>query len=330
MTDPYYGEAEYLCYQVIKQVRERYGQSWDLPKTEFYKLCYIVDRRLQEEGIDVELPTHWYQYGGVLTTEAMNTGFYTLEEQTWNSGTGENVLITDDVDDADFATDGGIAMAVSDVAEEAVAELGGGYGISVTQDYQYQEYAPDDFVRSLHAFRSFLEDLEEEDALEKEDYVSGVDIGFKDIVGDTSSKDTTPSPSSDTNSRIRGDLDTLLAEYPEEKYSRIEGLFLDWENLSWQMAKNGFYSRLYDFMESFWETFSRVELRVKNNWNVPIRIRNQWRTQISDEIESFENEVEEKREVVLNNRRDTNELSHVAVSYSETARNLFDQPLQNE
>lgn len=330
MTDPRYGEAEYLCYQVIRQVREQYGQSSDLPKTEFYKLCYIVDRRLQEEGVDVELPTHWYQYGGVLTTEAMNSDFYTLEEQTWDSNTGENVLIADDVDDSEFAADEDVAKAVSDMSENVVAELGHSYGISVSQDYQYQEHAPDDFVRSLHTFRSFLADLDEEDALNNEDYVSGVDVGFKDIIGDASSQDATPSPSSNTNSRIRSCLDTLLAQYPEEKYSRMEGLFLDWENLSWQMAKNGFYSRLHDFMESFWETFSRVELRIQNNWNVPLRIRRQWWNQISDEIESFENEVQEKREIVLNNRRETNELSDVAESYSDTARGLFDQPLQNE
>ncbi|WP_018259315.1 hypothetical protein [Halomicrobium katesii] len=330
MTNPHYGEAEFLCYQVIKQVRERYGQSWDLPKTEFYKLCYIVDRRLQEEDIDIELSTHWYRYGGVLTTDAMNTGFYSLEEQTWGENAGSNVLIADGVEDSDFDTDEEVERAISEMSESVVDELGQGYGISVSQDYQYKEYAPDDFVRSLHEFRSFIQDIDEDDALNSEDYISGVDVGFKDIIGDSSPDKTGSSASSETNNRIRDHLDALLAEYPEDKYSQMEGLFLDWENLSWQMAKNGFYSRLQDFMESFWTTFSRVELRPKNNQHVPLSIRSQWNNQISDEMESFENEIQEKREVVLNNRRETNELDIISESYSDTARDLFDQPLQNE
>jgi hypothetical protein len=110
----------------------------------------------------------------------------------------------------------------------------------------------------------------------------------------------------------------------------MENQFLEWENLSWQMAQNGFYSRLHDFMESFWTTFSRVELRVKHNQNVPLHIRSRWRQQISDEMDSFQSEIDQYRDTVLENREETAVLDMVADSYSDTVRDMFDQVPQNE
>jgi hypothetical protein len=329
MTDPQFGEAEYLCYQVIKQVREQYGESWDLPKTKFNKLCYIADRELREERIDVELPVHWYQYGGVVTTDAMEGGFYDLVDQRWEDNKGQSVVPADGVDSDDFAVDDQLANEIEEKAGDLVNELGGHYGISIAQDYQYEEYAPNDFVRCLHEFRDFLNDLDEEDSLAAEEYVGDVDVSFQGVVsGASPTKESSKSPSEETNSQIRDYLDQLISEYPEDQYSRMEDQFLEWENLSWQMAKNGFYRHLYDFMESFWTAFSRVELRVKHNRNVPLPIRSRWKRQIPEEVAQFESEVESYRNIVIENREGTEVLDMVADSYSDTVRDLFDEPIQ--
>lgn len=331
MTTPQFGEAEYLCYQVIKQVREQHGQNWDLPETTFNKLCYIADRELREEGIDVELPVHWYQYGGVLTDDAMGGGFYELVEEKWGDNRGHNVVLSDDVDDQDFEVEEERATDIEEEAGSLVRELGGHYGITISQDYQYEEYAPNDFVRCLHEYRDFLAEMDESDSLAAEDYVGDVDVSFQDIVSQpVSSQESASPPSDETNSRIRDYLDQLIIEYPEDQYSRMEDQFLEWENLSWQMAQNGFYSRLYDFMDSFWTTFSRVELRVKHNRNVPLRIRSRWKRQISDEMESFQSEIDKYRNVVLENREETEVLDMVGDTYSDTVRGMFDQTPQNE
>lgn len=331
MTTPQFGEAEYLCYQVIRQARQQYGEQWDLPKTTFNKLCYIADRELRYEGIDVELPVHWYRYGGVLTADAMEGGFYELVEQRWEENRGHNVVLSDDIGEDDFEVNEERATQIEKKAEELVREMGGHYGISISQDYQYEEYAPNDFVRILHEYRDFLEDLDEDDSLAAEDYVGGVDVAFKDIVSTSpTTQNSAPSPSEDTNAKIRDYLDQLITEYPEDRYSRMEDQFLEWENLSWQMAQNGFYSYLYEFMESFWTTFSRVELRIKHNRNVPLRIRSQWRQRIPDEMEAFQDDIEEYRDIVLENREETEVLDMVADSYSDTVREMFDQPTQNE
>jgi hypothetical protein len=329
MPNPQFGEAEYLCYQVIKQVREQHGEGHDLPETTYNKLCYIADKELRETGIDIELPVHWYRYGGVLTDDAMSDGFCELASTKWQNNRGNNVVLANGVDDGDFAVRGDRAAAIDEKVEELVRDIGGHYGISIPQDYQYEEYAPNDFVRTLHAFRKFLDDLDTEDALAAEEYVGGVDTSFSDILAQPSTPKSSEQTSSDnTDSEVRDYLDDLITTYPEEEYERMEGLFLEWENLMWQMAQNGFYSRLQDFMEAFWTAFSRVELRVKHNRNVPLRIRSKWNNEISDEMQSFRDEVEEYREVVLENRDETETLDTVAESYSETVRDMFDQPTQ--
>lgn len=330
MATPQFGEAEYLCYQVIRQVRDLHGKDRDLPQTTFNKLCYIADRVLRESDIDVELPVHWYRYGGVLTEDAMDSGFYELQSKRWESNRGQSVTLTEGVDENDFDIEEERAEYVEGQVKELVEDIGGYYGISIPQDYQYAEYAPNDFVRALHEFRKFLDELDTEDALAAEDYVSGVDVSFNDILNQpTASESTGPSVSDGTNSQIRDHLDELLVTYPEEEYNRMEDLFLEWENLMWQMAQNGFYSRLQDFMESFWRTFSRVELRVKHNRNVPLRIRSRWNMEIADEMDSFRQDVENYRDVVLENREETDDLDMVSESYSETVRDMFDQPLHN-
>jgi len=90
------------------------------------------------------------------------------------------------------------------------------------------------------------------------------------------------------------------------------------------------YSQLHDFLESFWETFSRTELRLKHNEHTPLNILSKWRVKRDKELERFENELDEKREIVMKNREETNVLGPVAENYSDTVREMFEVPAQNE
>lgn len=331
MTAPPFGEAEYLCYEVIKQGREQYGEDWDLPETAFNKLCYIADRELREEGLEVGLPVHWYIYGGVLTDSAMEGGFYELVDESWSGRRGKNVVLNEEVGRSDFEVQDDRASEIRQEAEHIVTVLGGFHGVAIPQDYQYEKYAPNDFVRCLHEFRDYLDNLDEEDALAPEDYVGGVDFAMKDILAEpVIPEESGISHSEDTNSEIRDYLDQLMTEYPEDVYSRMDDQFLEWENLSWQMAKNGFYDNLYEFMESFWTAFSRVELRVEHNQNVPREIVVEWQRGRSEEMERFQSKIEKYREIVLEHREETAVLDTVSEPYSETVRDMFDQVPEQE
>lgn len=331
MDTPQYGEPEFLCYQVIKKIRDQYGDDHDLPKTDFHKLCYIADKKLREESVDIELPVHWYMYGGVITDDAMQTDFYELEEKSWKEYSGENVVLSDDIDESDFATDEDHKNEIETVAEDMASEFGGHYGTVRTQDYQYQNYAPNDFVRTLHEFRKFVQDLDNHDRLSADKYVGGVGVSFEDFVSeDVEGQPESVTPNEEINQELRTYLDELISTYPDEQYSRMESQFLDWENISWQMAKNGFYSQLQSFMEEFWKTFSRVELRIQHNRNLPLRIKSQWRNEIPEEIERFELKINNFRTVVLDNREETHVLDTVSDSFSNTVREMFDQRVHNE
>jgi hypothetical protein len=328
MPSPSYGEPEYLCYEVIKQVREQLGADHDLPKTTFNKLCYIADRELRdEENIDVGLPVHWYIYGGVLTDDATN-GFYESVPTRWDENRGRNVVLTEDVSSEDFNVTSDIKNLIRNRVREVIAKFGKHYTISVPQDYQYQNYAPTPFIQVFHEFRGFVEDLDEDDTVDSERFVSSVEVNFSDIVSEPTEERDTKEPSEETNDQIREYLDELLRMYPEDTYTRMEDEFLDWENLTWQMAKNGFYSQLNDFMDEFWTVFSRVELRIAHNQNVPLRIRSQWNQQVDEQIEKFCNEINRRRDVILETRQETDSLGPVSESYGDTVRDLFEDPIQ--
>lgn len=331
MTDPQYGEPEFLCYQVIKQVREQYGPDCDLPKTTFFKLSYISNERLKSKGIEVGLPVHWYQYGGVLTEDALQTGFYESSKKKWSSNTGRNIELSPDIGEDDFDVAEERKTIIHEEVFDVVNELGGRFSISIPQDYQYENHSPTDFIRVLHEFRDYLENLDAEDSVTRENYVSGVETSFSDLVGETDDDVSLPETiDEDVNDEIRSYLDELIRTYDDERYQKMESAFLDWENLTWQMARNGMYSQLYNFLESFWESFSRVVLRLKHEENNPLHVRSQWRIERDEELEKFEEHLEEQRGVVMKNREDTAVLNSVAESYSDTVREMFGVPAQNE
>ena len=327
MGDPKYGEQEFLCYQVLKEMHQQFGR--DMPKTEFYKLCYIVNEELLEKGVDVELPVHWYRYGGVLTTSAMNTGFYTLEEERWESNSGNKVVLNEEIQDDDFDVSEDIKAEVGETTSAIVSEFGCIYGTKKKKDYQYKNYAPNDFVRTLDKYREFLDGMDKTDTLDSDKYVSNVNVSFNDIV-------SSPAPSaSQQNSDVSGReeeiqryLDELVTVYPKDLYKTMYSQFIEWESLSRQLAKNGNFSQLYNFTESFWKTFSRVELRLKHEHNTPHFEKRDWFRQKEIEKEDFDKEVEKFRAVVLQNREPTSKLYSVADSYSETVRELFEESSQ--
>lgn len=324
MGNPEYGEQEFLCYQVLKEMRQQFGR--DMPKTEFYKLCYIVNEELLDKGVDVELPVHWYRYGGVLTTQAMNAGFYNLEEKRWSSNRGNNVVLNDEVSEDDFEVSDEKKAEIVDIASETVREFGNIYGTKKKKDYQYDHYAPNEFVRILDKYREYLDDMEELDRIDSDSYVSNVDVSFNDIVSSPSSSiDNSSQDTSEQKEEIRGYLDKLAKVYPEELYEGMYPLFLEWESLSRQLIKNGNFSQLFNFTEDFWKTFSRVELRLKHERNTPNLKKRKWARKKKTEKEDFKEEIEKYRAVVLQNREQTSKLHTVADSYSETVRDLFEE-----
>jgi hypothetical protein len=110
----------------------------------------------------------------------------------------------------------------------------------------------------------------------------------------------------------------MIATYPNEKYDHMYSLFLEWESLTRQFIYNEMFSQLDNFTSEFWNTFSRVELRIHHNENIsPLKIR-RWKNEREEHIESFEQEIEDKQHVLLENREPSDELDSVSEAYSQS------------
>ena len=65
-----YGAAEYLCYEVVRQMEDR---DRDVPETDFNKFCSLVYEEVTGEDVDMPLPIYWYEYetSSIQTTSAI-------------------------------------------------------------------------------------------------------------------------------------------------------------------------------------------------------------------------------------------------------------------
>jgi len=85
-----YGAAEFLCFEVIRQMENR---GREVPETSFNKLCSLVHQEVSNEH-EVDLPLKWYQYGNVVDLRFLNADFLRHESGDWGLGEQESLLTT--------------------------------------------------------------------------------------------------------------------------------------------------------------------------------------------------------------------------------------------
>jgi hypothetical protein len=319
MTGPERPAAEYLCYEVVRAVRDR--MSEDLPKTEFNKQCYIVYKELQEEGIDVELPVYWYEHGIMVDLDPLTAHFLTFPRKDWETHSGSNATIRDKWVPDEFGVDESIAEAIQEKATEVARRFAGSQSTRVVKDETYEKYG-NEFVQSLNDLRYYLEDLGDYDTVSKESYVADVGVNFSDFSDNTFDRPqaTSGTDPSEIEDSITEHLDRMVATYPSDLYDKMEPQFREWEQITRQLAYNHMFSQLSNFTDEFWLNFSKGELRINHNENVPQTKIARWVGERSEKIDELETEIEKYRTVMLDNREETDELASVAESYSEAVR----------
>lgn len=323
MDDPDYGAAEYLCYQVVRAVRDRVGQ--DLPKTEFNKQCYLVYKELQEQGTDAGLPVYWYEHGIMVDLDELVADFLDFQNKRWSSGTrGTDVVIDDEWEHHEFDIDPSLADQIKQKTLEVAMRFGNTFDTSVVKDETYEEYG-NPFVQTLNEARYYIDELDDVDRVSKESYVTDVDISYAALVEDSSPKKDRDLP--DNVGEIESDLlkyfDRLVETYPSNTYETMETQFRQWESISRQLAMNHMFSQLSNFTHQFWIRFSRGELRIEHNENIPRLKVHKWRRERPDEIEALKEEIQKYRQVLLENRESTDELESVSEEYSEAVDEAF-------
>lgn len=319
MNTPEYGEAEYLCYEVVKSVRERLGE--DLPKTEFNKQCYIVYKELQEEGIDVELPVYWYEHGIMVDLEYVSSEFLAFETKRWQGGKGRNASLHSDPGIQGFDITHNIAEKVQDKAQDVAHRFRSTFDTRAAKDDTYQKYG-NEFVQSLNEARYFIEDLDDIDRVKQEDYV-GLEVSMSDYLEEETVAAEIPGEAEDIESDVLTYLDSLVETFPDDQYTHMDGHFREWESIMRQLAMNHMFSQMSNFMNEFWVRFSKGELRLRHNENIPYAKKNKWRKERREEIEKLEETIEHYRKVLLEHRQETNVLERVADEYSQAVRDTF-------
>lgn len=311
-----YGAAEYLCYEVIRQMEDR-GQQ--VPETSFNKLCTLVYDEI-EDTEEVDLPHQWYQYGYEVNRRYLNDDFLVnIRNAEWQRPGTQISIEGISQDTFDVADD--LKKSIKSVASRYAKKFQNTYGTAVIKDYSYEIQAPNEFIQVMNEFRDELDSLDAEGAATRDEHVPGVDISFTDAteveVG------TTDIDSSDVDDdRINEYLRRLGQTFPEDTYLTMQSEFYQWKTLCKQLIRYDLYGELRQFQSSFWNIFSRVELRIHHSENIPHRQRQRWIDEREEHITQFKDEMEAKRRVIMKYRNPTNKLDSVSAAYDEAVEKI--------
>jgi hypothetical protein len=288
--------AEYLCYELLRQLDRRQNEGRSVTITQFRKLTAVADRLLAEEhGAETGLPRYWYRYGEVANNEALGDDVFTISPAQWG---GKKVSVAPGVTDGQFSVGEDYRSAVHEVVRTLVSEFGNERSELIKQR-QYEEFAPNEFVSAFDAFRSYIQSTDQHTPT-LDSFVSGRD-----------------STSREDEALER--LDDLLVLYPKELYDQMYDLFLDWEDtVRLLLEQERSFEEIDDIQEDFWRTFSRVELRIHHQQNTPSEQLARWMEERDDLRSAYESKLRELRDDLLSGREQSGELDRVAGSFDDS------------
>lgn len=289
------GPPEYLVYRVLV---ERYDQDdQETGRTRTHKLSCLTDRHLAEEyDRHIQLPTHWYMYGRTIDEASISTNISFTPAANYFDG--QAYYPADQVSDSDFEhLDEGLKDDIFNAASEVVDRYGKKTAEELEQ-IQYQEYAPNDFIRAYGELRSYIGEalLSDTDQHLFDDYVPDSERTVFEAI-----------------------LDEMLVNFPKEEYELYE-TYLVWDDTMRLLYDQGASPReLHNFFESLIEVLSEAILRFQHRSHIPEGRLRRWQESREETLENFRNSVEEKRSTVLaRDANSGNELEGVADAYNET------------
>ena len=293
-----FGPGAFLCYQILRQMDRASDGKKIVYETEFNKLCFLAYKELEAEGYadEVELPMRWYQFGMEVwgQPEAFAVSYQSDERGT--------KVVPQTLSDSAFSLRDELEEAIYRITRKLAGEYKHTYGTDTIVNDTYESYAPTPFVEAYHEFRNDVEGLE------------------SDQQSLTQFMDSTPSEGH--ISTIRPHLETLVEAYPASKYDEAYSEFKQWDSVTRQLAKNGDVAAVISISELFWEMFSRVELRIHHNVDIPARTVADWILERDRHKEEFRTRLKEYRHVALEGREGTDHLDRISEPYSKTVRRM--------
>lgn len=295
------GPPEYLIYRVLVEMDKR--DDRETSRTRIHKLCCLTDRLLHEKSSrDVGLPVYWYKYGRIVQEPAVNTAV--IYGPQANRFKGRAYYPADQVSESDFDhLSKELKQDVSQAVEETVDEYGH-LNAEELEEVQYQNYAPDGFVKAYADLRWYL-------AL---------------ISHDESQTTFSRFASRQEKTRIEEHLDEMLVSFDEEKYGDVHDLYLKWDDTIRLLNKTGSSPKdLLEFTEMFVEAVAKIVLRLNVNWNIPSEKLEEWREEKGDVVEDLNKRIERERESALSNRTSETSLDDIAEAYNKSITEELDE-----
>lgn len=292
------GAAEYLGHQLLIHHQEQRGL---VPKTVFHKLWCISDRHLTENyEIDIGLSRFWYKYGEMADEQSTSDEFYAAPSAPWG-GQAYKPVWDLDLDDFD------VAEEEREVIDTTVSWTQTRFKRRYTrylEAYQYQVYAPNDFIRVYSELREHLQymDLDTQEVLTQHAFRPEFDVESNEEL-------------------IEAYLDELVIAYPEtdEDFGRLHTLFLRWDDTArLLLTEEAPYERMDSFLDMFVEALSKAVLQLKYNSNVSEAQLSKWKGNADEAVTEFETYLANYRDELLDGRKLSGVLEGVAEPYDET------------
>jgi len=269
---------DFLCYFLLRELENTQPQQRSITRTQFLKLTCITDRRLNEMyDVDINLPRYWYQYGEILNEEPISNSTYTVKSGEWG---GQKVQPAPGVSRDAFAVPSEICKPIFSVVREVAHEFANKDAEEI-KDYQYEQYAPNEFIRAFDAFRKFIR-TQDNQSTSLADFSTG----------------SMQSPSD----RAKELLDNVTGEYPTEVYSDTYRTFIRWEDTTRLLLAEDDFETTEELADDFWETLSKVELRFRHGQNTPESQEIKWANERGETLEKFRVRLTELRENILTKR----------------------------
>ena len=286
------GPPEYLLYKIAAERHEQDGR--ETGRTRIHKLCCLADRLLAKEyDREVGLPKYWYKYGRTISEAHLNSAVtYTPNANHFG---GQAYYPANQVSESDFDH---LSEDLKDDIYNAVQSVVAEHGDKTAEEleeYQYQHFAPDDFVVAYADLRWYLNTISQDEDQHR----------LTQFVGP------------DEKTHIEDLLDEMLANFDEEQYSELYDIYLDWDDTMRLLVDIGRSPReLHDFTESFIEGAARIILRFEENSNIDSDTLEEWSEEKEKVHRDLRNRVTQKRKEALSERQSTSTLDSVANSYN--------------
>lgn len=294
------GPPEYLLYRVAMERHEQ--DNHETGRTRIHKLCCLADRLLSEKyNREIGLPKYWYKYGRTISEAQLNSAVTFTPNANYFQG--QAYYPADQVNESDF--DHLSEDLKDDIfhAVQAIVEEHGKKNAEELEEYQYQNFAPDDFVVAYADLRWYLNTISQNEAQQRLSQFA--------------------SPEEKTG--IEELLDDMLSAFDKSRYPEVYDLYLDWDDTMRLLVDIGRSPReLHDFTETFIEGVARTVLRFDEYSNIDQETINNWTEEKKKVLKDLGRRIEQKRKNALSERQPSSALDQVSESYNKTISEEFD------